>query len=83
MLFRSPLPTLARVRSYAVEAFELLEARVAKLDDQNFNAAFTDWHDNDTNVGDAMVGYIAHANRHLGMLEAITGALGKEGSVTV
>jgi len=78
-----PLPTLARVRSYAVESFELLESRVAKLDDETFNAAFTDWHDNDTNVGDAMVGYIAHANRHLGMLEALTGVLGKEGSVTV
>jgi hypothetical protein len=30
-----------------------------------------------------MVGYLAHANRHLGMLEAISGILGKDGSVTV
>lgn len=78
-----PLPSVAKVRSYATETFDLLEKRVAKLDDESFNAPFTDWHDNETNVGDAMVGYIAHANRHLGMLEAISGILGKDGSVTV
>mgnify|MGYP001591788736 FL=1 len=78
-----PIPVVAIVRSYAKEAFDLLETRVAKLDDESFNAQFTDWHDNDTSVGDAMVGYIAHANRHLGMLEALSGILGKNGSVTV
>jgi len=78
-----PLPPVTNVRSYAKEAFDLLEKRVAKLDDESFNAQFTDWHDNDTSVGDAMVGYIAHANRHLGMLEALSGILGKDGSVTV
>ena len=78
-----PLPSVAKVRSYTKEVFDLLEKRVAKLDDESFNAPFTDWHENDTNVGDAMVGYIAHANRHLGMLEAIIGVLGKDGSVTV
>jgi hypothetical protein len=78
-----PLPDVPKVKAYAKEAFELLEKRVGKLDDTTFNAAFTDWHNNETNVGDAMVGYIAHANRHLGMLEAISGVLGKDGSVTV
>lgn len=78
-----PLPDTARVRSYATEAFELLETRVGLLDDSTFNALFTDWHDVDTSVGDAMVGYIAHANRHLGMMEAISGVLGKDGTVTV
>ena len=78
-----PLPAVANVRSYAKGAFDLLEKHVAKLDDESFNSQFTDWHDNDTSVGDAMVGYIAHANRHLGMLEALSGILGKDGSVTV
>ena len=78
-----PLPSMEKVRAYAAEAFDLLEKRVGRLDNVSFNAPFTDWHDNETNVGDAMVGYIAHANRHLGMLEAISGILGKDGSVTV
>ena len=68
---------------YAVESFDLIENRISKLDTDTFNAPFTDWHDNETNIGDAVVGYIAHANRHLGMLEAISGILGKDGSVTV
>jgi hypothetical protein len=78
-----PLPGVPKVKTYAKEVFGLLEKRVGKLNDNTFNAAFTDWHDNETNVGDAMVGYIAHANRHLGMLEAISGVLGKDGTVTV
>ena len=78
-----PLPSVPKVRAYAKESFALLEIRVGKLDDTTFNAPLTDWHNNETNVGDAMVGYIAHANRHLGMLEAISGVLGKDGSVTV
>ncbi len=78
-----PLPSVSKVRAYAVESFDLLEKRVGKLDDVTFDAPFTDWHDNETNVGDAMVGYLSHANRHLGMLEAISGVLGKDGSVTV
>ena len=78
-----PLPSTGRVKAYAKEAFDLLEERVGILDDTTFNAAFTDWHGNETSAGDAMVGYIAHANRHLGMMEAISGVLGKDGSVTV
>jgi hypothetical protein len=57
--------------------------RVGVLDDRQFNAAFTDWHDNETTLGDALIGYIAHANRHLGMIEALKGVLGMQGSVTV
>ena len=78
-----PLPGVKRVRAYAREAFELLEQRVGMLDDTTFNAPFTDWHNVETSTGDAMVGYLAHANRHLGMMEAISGVLGKDGSVTV
>ena len=33
-------------------------------------------------VGEAMFGHISHINRHLGMIEAIKGMLGLEGSAT-
>jgi len=78
-----PLPSTAKVKAYAQEVFALLEQRVGKIDDSSFNSDFKDWHGNETNVGDAMVGYIAHGNRHLGMIEAISGVLGKDGTVTV
>ena len=78
-----PLPDTTRVTTYAREAFALLEQRVARIDASAFDSAFTDWHGNDTSVGDALIGYIAHANRHLGMIEAISGVLGKNGTVTI
>ena len=78
-----PLPSLTEVRAYATKVFKHLEIRVGKFDEFSFNTPFTDWHDVDTSIGDAMIGYLAHANRHLGMLEAIRGVLGKDGSVTV
>jgi hypothetical protein len=78
-----PLPGLKKIIAYARTTFEALEMRVGVLDDRHFNAAFTDWHDNETTLGDALIGYIAHANRHLGMIEALKGVLGMQGSVTV
>ena len=78
-----PLPSAVKVTSYAKKAFALLEGRVAELDNVQFDSPFTDWHDVDTSIGDAMIGYLAHANRHLGMLEAISGVLGKDGTATV
>ena len=78
-----PLPALAKVVGYARSTFELLERRFAEIDDGIFETPFQDWHDNDTTVGDATIGYIAHANRHLGMVEALRGVLGQHGSATV
>jgi len=78
-----PLPSANKVTCYAKKAFALLEDRIAELDDMKFDCPFTDWHDVDTSVGDAVVGYLAHGNRHLGMLEAISGVLGKNGTATV
>lgn len=78
-----PLPTLARVIGYARSTFEVLERRFAEIDDDTFDTPFIDWHNNDTTVGDAAIGYIAHANRHLGMIEALRGMRGQTGTATI
>lgn len=78
-----PLPSLQRVVGYARSTFEVLERRFAEIDDDVFDMPFIDWHSNDTTVGDASIGYIAHANRHLGMIEALRGVRGQHGSATV
>ena len=78
-----PFPELRQIVAYARATFEALEMRVGVLDETAFNQPFTDWHDNETTLGDALIGYIAHANRHLGMIEALRGVLGMHGSVTV
>ena len=78
-----PLPALSKVVGYAKSCFETLERRFAQIDDGLFDTPFIDWHENDTTVGDATIGYLAHANRHLGMIEALRGVLGQHGTATV
>jgi hypothetical protein len=78
-----PLPGLARVVGYARSTFEMLERRFAEIDDGIFDLPFIDWHGNDTTVGDATIGYLAHANRHLGMIEALRGVRGQDGTATI
>lgn len=78
-----PLPSINRVVGYARSTFEVLERRFGEIDDSIYETPFIDWHGNDTTVGDATVGYLAHANRHLGMIEALRGVLGQHGSATV
>lgn len=78
-----PLPSLQRVIGYARSTFEVLERRFAEIDDGIYETPFIDWHGNDTTVGDATVGYLAHANRHLGMIEALRGMRGQTGTATI
>lgn len=78
-----PLPDLSKVAGYARSTFETLESRLSEIDEDTFDLPFRDWHGNDTTVGDATIGYLAHANRHLGMIEAIRGVLGQTGTATI
>ncbi len=77
-----PLPETAKVVGYARATFEVLERRFSEIDGTKYRERFVDWHDVESTTGDAMIGYIAHANRHLGMIEAIRGVLGLDGSAT-
>lgn len=76
------LPEMIRVVGYARSAFELCEMRFSQIDDGLFEADFYDWDGVRLQVGDAMFGHISHINRHLGMIEAIKGVLGMDGSAT-
>ncbi|MEX0762226.1 MAG: DinB family protein [Dehalococcoidia bacterium] len=79
---RLPLPETAKVVGYARSAFELAERRFAEVDDGMFDMVFWDWHDRETTVGDGLFSHIAHANRHLGMIEALRGVIGMRGTAT-
>ncbi|NQW20810.1 MAG: DinB family protein [Chloroflexi bacterium] len=76
------LPDLTRVVGYPRSSFELCEMRFAQIDEGLFESDFYDWDGVRMQVGDAMFGHISHINRHLGMIEAIKGVLGLNGSVT-
>jgi hypothetical protein len=76
------LPDMIRIVGYARSSFELCEMRFSQIDDGIFESNFYDWDGVRLQVGDAMFGHISHMNRHLGMIEAIKGVLGLDGSAT-
>jgi len=76
------LPNMIRIVGYARSSFELCEMRFSQIDDGVFESDFYDWDNVRLQVGDAMFGHISHLNRHLGMIEAIKGVLGMDGSAT-
>ena len=76
------LPNMIQVVGYARSCFELCEMRFSQIDEGLFESDFYDWDGVRMQVGDAMFGHISHINRHLGMIEAIKGVLGLDGSVT-
>lgn len=76
------LPDMIRVVGYSRSSFELCEMRFSQIDDGLFESDFYDWDGVRIQVGEAMFGHISHINRHLGMIEAIKGVLGLDGSAT-
>jgi len=76
------LPDMIRIVGYARSSFELCEMRFSQIDDGIFESDFYDWDGVRLQVGDATFGHISHINRHLGMIEAIKGVLGLDGSAT-
>jgi hypothetical protein len=76
------LPDMIRIVGYARSSFELCEMRFSQIYDGIFDSEFYDWDGVRLQVGDAMFGHISHINRHLGMIEAIKGVLGLDGSAT-
>lgn len=77
-----PLPGLVRIVWYARSTFELCEMRYSQIDEGMFESDFFDWDGVRIQIGDAMFGHVGHLSRHLGMIEALKGVLGEEGSAT-
>jgi DinB superfamily len=78
-----PLPDHERLLEYARRAFEAANRAVEAADEDALRANCTDLYGRETSVGAAIVGHLAHVNRHLGMIEALRGVLGLRGTATV
>jgi hypothetical protein len=72
------LPERDVIVSYASRAFDAFVGHLEKLDDAAL--AFTIAPKHERTVGHWLVYYWEHAARHLGMMEALRGALGEAGS---
>lgn len=77
-----PLPAHG-LREYARRAFEAADAVYAAMEDATLATELTDYFDKRRSAGDILIGHLSHVSRHLGSMEAIKGAMGLKGSVTV
>lgn len=77
-----PLPGKDVLLDYARKALGAVDRAVAAVDDQQFQTRCIDLYGNETSVGTAVMSHLSHANRHLGMIEALRGVLGVRGTAT-
>jgi hypothetical protein len=86
------LPPKGELLSYVKEAFELSDSAVRKVRDDDLSqpaeleAARVPWLSSPTKYGTVSIWIatgIRHEARHLGMIEALKGAIGLRGTVTV
>jgi hypothetical protein len=80
-----PLPGKDTLVEYARRAFMHGNAAVQSLTDEQFNEVRQDrygtvWKEHI--LGSAMLNFLAHTNRHLGMIEALKGFQGMRGTAT-
>jgi len=75
------LPEKSEVIDYARRAFAFVEEVCASLSDEHLLMELPGDPDHDS-VGQNLMLYLEHVNRHLGMMEAMKGQLGLTGSVT-
>ncbi|OGO15176.1 MAG: hypothetical protein A2Y93_00620 [Chloroflexi bacterium RBG_13_68_17] len=79
------LPKKETLLGYAREAFALADQAVAAIDDEQFHRRVRDLHQvegEETEVGEAVLNWLKHDNRHLGMIECMLGVQGRRGTAT-
>jgi hypothetical protein len=77
-----PMPPCSTIADYAREVFALAVEQIAAVpDDRMLDRAVGLYGREDAVLG-MMLAHLSHTDRHLGMTEAIWGALGRPGSVS-
>jgi hypothetical protein len=78
------LPSKSDVVTYAHDAFDAAEHLLSDIDDNELFLPTGDFYDQgEWVVLDHFGWHVTHASRHLGMIEALKGVLGVEGTATV
>lgn len=79
-----PLPDAPELLAYMEVAFGAFERRVRAIaDDAALDIPIVDLYGEESTIADAIADATSHADRHLGMIEALRGVLGDHGTVTV
>ena len=80
---RLRLPERTFLLDYARRAFAKADRAVAAVDEDLFVTPCTDLYEQKTSIGTVVMSHLTHANRHLGMIEALKGMLGVRGTATL
>jgi hypothetical protein len=77
------LPGKDVLLDYARRTFARADRAVSSVEESQMPLPCKGLTDNETVVGDVLLGYLAHVGRHLGMIEALAGVQGVRGTATV
>jgi uncharacterized damage-inducible protein DinB len=79
------LPKKQMLLAYVRAAFARAEQAVAGITDEDFASVVEDRHEvegREVEIGEAILSWLKHENRHLGMIECMLGVQGMRGTAT-
>ena len=77
------LPPKAVLLAYLQRTFAAVERSIDAIDTEQFMHACTDLYGRNGLIGESVVSHLGHNSRHLGMIEALVGVQGMEGTATI
>ena len=77
------LPPKSVLIDYLQRTLAAVESSIAAIDTEQFMHACTDLYGRNGLVGESLVSHLGHISRHLGMIEALVGVQGVEGTATI
>ena len=80
-----PFPGKETLLDYTRRAFTQANQVISKISDDQFHDQVQDRHGvegEELTVGDAVLNWLVHASRHLGMIECLLGVQGLHGTAT-
>jgi hypothetical protein len=76
------LPDVEEVLDYVTATFRSFDALLGRVDAGDLERTLTDPYGDETAMAEMLLGHLSHADRHLGMIEAVRGVLGERGTAT-
>lgn len=77
------LPKKEILLDYSGRVFAMADRAVSAVNEELFQTPSTDLYEHTTSIGTAVMSHLVHVNRHLGMIEALKGMLGVQGTATL
>src|SRR4029079_19699653 len=83
MAANSVLPPKSVLIGYLQRTLAAVERSIDAIDTEQFMHEWTNLYERNGLVGESLVSHLGHISRHLGMIEALIGVQGMEGTATI